>query len=92
MKPGRAVELFEGVMEAVATDANKRQVNCHGSVCKRASNISKCTTRAMSSEYPRMYATASPSYLSPAHQVGTPMESRRGVVWVCGFSCPSKQY
>jgi hypothetical protein len=41
MKPGRAVELSEGEMLAVATDANKRQVNCHGSRCKRESSISK---------------------------------------------------
>ena len=57
MKSWRAVELFEGEMAAVATDANRRHVNSHG---KRASSI---LVNPISGDYPGIYATATARFL-----------------------------
>lgn len=38
-QPGRAVEVLEGEMVAVAEVANKRQANCHDSRCRRAGDM-----------------------------------------------------
>jgi hypothetical protein len=59
-------------MAAVATDTNRRQVNCHGR-CKRASSI---LVHPNSGEYRTIYATATAFFLS---MTSTPTRRAHGV-------------